>query len=29
MVHLPAYADLKDRLLFLLTETYRVMDTSE
>jgi nitrate ABC transporter ATP-binding subunit len=23
MVHLPAYADLKDRLLFLLTETYR------
>jgi nitrate ABC transporter ATP-binding subunit len=29
MVHLPAYADLKDRLLFLLTETYRVMETSE
>jgi len=29
MVHLPAYADLKDQLLYLLTETYRGQEAGE
>jgi nitrate ABC transporter ATP-binding subunit len=29
MVHMPAYADLKDRLLYLLTETYRAQEAGQ